>query len=153
MKYDSEEYRKFEQDVRDAAELIDPATAEMMFQSVSMLDPYGVLERDPEEEDCVGRADFVRAPDSDIWVWTNDLPKQILDKVWQLQKAGYYNYDTRAERLAQRVDKLEAQLQSAGRMLESLESETANSSLADQACQLRLDLAELKRALPSYVGS
>jgi len=91
MKYDSEEYRKFEQEVRDAAKLIDPATAEMMFQSVSMLDPYGVIDRDPEAEDCVGRAYFVRAPNSDIWVWTYDLPEGTLDKVRQLQEAGYYN--------------------------------------------------------------
>ena len=127
MKYDSEEYRKFEQEVRDAAKLIDPATAEMMFHSVSMLDPYGVVDRDPEDKVCVGRAYFVRAPNSDIWVWTYDLPQEIFQEVRQLQDAGYYNHDRRAERLAQRVHKLEAQLQSAGRLLGSLEGETADS--------------------------
>ena len=147
MKYDSEEYRKFEQEVRDAAKLIDPATAEMMFHSVSMLDPYGVVDRDPEDKVCVGRAYFVRAPNSDIWVWTYDLPQEIFQEVRQLQDAGYYNHDRRAERLAQRVHKLEAQLQSAGRLLGSLEGETADSNLADQARQLRLDLAESETGL------
>ena len=89
----------------------------------------------------------MRAPNSDIWVWTYDLPKETLHEVRQLQEAGYYDYDRRAERLAQRVHKLEAQLQTAGQLLESLECGTANSDMADQARQLRLDLAESQTGL------
>ena len=142
MKYDSEEYRKFRQEVRDAGKLIDPAAADMMFHSVSILDPYGVLDPDPEREDCIGREYFVWAPNSDIWVELSDLPKEILEKVFQLQEAGYYKKARRAERLAQRVHKLEAQLQTAGQLLELLGGETANSDLADQARQLGTDLTE-----------
>lgn len=89
MKYDSEEYREFEQEVRDAGKLIDPATAEMMWQWRQVLDPYGVGLDIPEEGNCVGREYFVRAPNSDIWVWTYDLPDEIFQEVSQLQEAGY----------------------------------------------------------------
>jgi hypothetical protein len=49
-----------------------------------VLDPYGVLNDLPEEADCVGWAYFVRAPNSDIWVNTHDLPEATCREFWRL---------------------------------------------------------------------
>src|SRR6516225_9150623 len=66
MKYDSEEYRKFEQERIDAGKLIDLNTAILHWGWGEIIDVYGVL--DPVEETNIGRVYFLRAPDSDIWV-------------------------------------------------------------------------------------
>jgi hypothetical protein len=56
--------------------LIDPATAEIMWEFGRLLDPYGVLhETKPEMEDNIGKIWFTRAPESDIWVEFRDLPE------------------------------------------------------------------------------
>ena len=49
MKYDSDEYRKFEQERIDAGKLIDPSTAKLHWGWGDILDVYGVL-------DPIGRA-------------------------------------------------------------------------------------------------
>ena len=87
MKYNSE---KFEQERRTAGRLIDPGTAEMTWHWGQVLDPYGVCDDVPEELDCIGRVYFVRAPDSQIWVSTYDLPDETREKVLELVEAGYY---------------------------------------------------------------
>ena len=89
MKYDSEQYRKFIEDHVNARKLIDSATAKMSWGWERVLDPYGVLNDLPEEGDCIGRAYFLRAPDSDIWVSTYDLPEATRQDFWRLLDAGH----------------------------------------------------------------
>jgi len=92
MKYDSEEYRKFEQERIDAGKLIDPRTAEFVWGGwAQVVDPYGVLDEISEEADCVGRVYFLRAPGSDVWVHISDLPKATCEEFWRLLSAGYYD--------------------------------------------------------------
>jgi hypothetical protein len=55
---------------------IDLETAEVMWTYTEVLDPYGVDRDLPEEYHQVGRAYFARSPESDIWVWFGDLPKE-----------------------------------------------------------------------------
>ena len=90
MKYDSEEYRKFEQERIDAGKLIDLNTAILDWGWGYIVDVYGVLDDLHEEEKCVGRVYFLRAPDSDIWVNIYDLPEETRDEFWRLLDAGYY---------------------------------------------------------------
>jgi hypothetical protein len=161
MKYDSEEYRKFKQNRIAAGELIDPATAEMTWNYAYVVDPYGVLDDLTEEEKCIGRAYFVRAPNSHIWVDIHDLPGATLHEVRQRLKAGYYAEDCaldlfgrRGEGLLQRFyRKLEAQLQATGQLLDSLEGEAAKSERADQFRQLRLELAKSETSLAELANS
>ena len=70
--------------MRAAGKLIDPATAAMTWHWAQVLDPYGVLNDLPEEADCVGWAYFVRAPTSDVWVNTHDLPEATCREFWRL---------------------------------------------------------------------
>ena len=89
MKYDSEEYRKFEQERIDAGKLIDLNTAILHWGWGEILDVYGVL--DSVAQSCIGRVYFLRAPDSDIWVNIYDLPEETRDEFWRRFDAGYYN--------------------------------------------------------------
>jgi hypothetical protein len=89
MQYDSEEYRKFEQERIDAGKLIDLNTAILDWGWGDIRDVYGVL--DPVEETNIGRVYFLRAPDSDIWVNIYDLPEETRDEFWRRLEAGYYN--------------------------------------------------------------
>ena len=41
-------------------------------------------------EDCIGRVYFLRAPNSDIWVSSYDLPEETCREMWRLLKAGHY---------------------------------------------------------------
>jgi hypothetical protein len=59
---------------------IDPATCEVHYQYVQVLDPYGLLDV-PEEARCIGADLFVRNPGGDIWVWFGDLPEATLKAV------------------------------------------------------------------------
>jgi hypothetical protein len=63
---------------QEAGLKIDPATAEVTWEYVQILDPYGVRNLSPEEH-CVGAVMFARAPDSDIWVSQYELPCATLD--------------------------------------------------------------------------
>ena len=89
MKYDSEEYRKFEQERIDAGKLIDLNTAILHWGWGEILDVYGVL--DSVAQSCIGRVYFLRAPDSDIWVNIYDLPEETRDEFWRRLDAGYYD--------------------------------------------------------------
>ena len=51
---------------KEAGELIDPETAEVMWRHAPTLDPYGVDSDLPEELSDIGRQYFARAPGSDI---------------------------------------------------------------------------------------
>jgi hypothetical protein len=161
MKYNSEEYRKFEQERKAAGKLIDPATAEMTVDWAQVLDPYGVLDDLPDEANCVGRAYFVRAPNSDIWIDIRDLPDATLHEVRQRLEAGYYMEDLDLELYGRRGEhlrqcfyrQLETQLQAVGQLLGSMEGETAKFELADQVRQLRLELAKSQMSLASLAES
>jgi hypothetical protein len=66
---------------RIAGLLIDPSTAEIGRWAAETLDPYNDgLPLLPQHE-LVGRAYFVRAPDSDIWVRIGDLPDATADAI------------------------------------------------------------------------
>jgi hypothetical protein len=89
MKYDSDEYRKFEQERIDAGKLIDPRAAKLRWRWGDISDVYGVL--DEEQETNIGRIYFLRAHDSDMWVNIYDLPDDTRDEFRRLLDAGYYN--------------------------------------------------------------
>jgi hypothetical protein len=63
---------------KEAGLKIDPATAEVTWHHVQILDPYGIFDLSPEE-DCVGAVMFARAPDSDVWVSEDELPSATVD--------------------------------------------------------------------------
>ena len=64
---------------------IEPETAKIMWEYVSVLDPYGVHNL-PYEETCIGRDHFVCAPGSDEWVWFGDLPTGVWDAIREKHK-------------------------------------------------------------------
>lgn len=64
-----------------AALEIDPLTAEVMWDWVQIMDPYGVDPDLPEELQCIGRAYFARNPGSEIWVSYDDLSVEIVTKL------------------------------------------------------------------------
>ena len=41
-------------------------------QALPIGDPYELY----DDQDCTGKADFVRAPGSDKWIWWSDLPEK-----------------------------------------------------------------------------
>jgi hypothetical protein len=76
----SEEERENVREVRrQAGLLIDPSTAEVTCWFTQVMDPYGIEPDLPEEYQCIGREYFARAPESDIWVCFDDLPKPCRD--------------------------------------------------------------------------
>lgn len=62
----------FEAMVKEAGRQIDPATAIVAYWSVKILEPYGIHH---EEEHCIGRQCFARAPGGDVWALFDDLPE------------------------------------------------------------------------------
>jgi hypothetical protein len=66
---------------------IEPDTAEVTWNYVEILDPYGVAPP-PEECQCVGRGYFARAPSSDIWVSFYDLPDETRRRLWERLESG-----------------------------------------------------------------
>jgi hypothetical protein len=70
---------------------IDPETAEVDWNYVQTLDPYGVLDEWelPEEFHCVGREHFARVPGSDIWVLFDDLPEETRAKLAHKEKPSF----------------------------------------------------------------
>jgi len=73
-RYTTQEDREAFLAIRKEAGLkIDPKTAEAFWVYGSVIDPYGIYP--PFEEDNIGRNCFARAPESDVWVWSGDLPE------------------------------------------------------------------------------
>jgi hypothetical protein len=71
-----------ELELRRAAGLkIDPATAEVMWARVQILDPYGIRDDFRPEEYCVGAVLFARTPGG-VWVSQYELPDATLDALW-----------------------------------------------------------------------
>jgi hypothetical protein len=67
-----------------AGRQIDPETAEVDWTYIQIIDPYGVLPNDiVEENDCVGRGYFARAPGSDLWIEFGDLPEPTREALWR----------------------------------------------------------------------
>jgi hypothetical protein len=62
---------------------INPATAEVTWGWGQIMDPYGIDPDLPAEYDCVGRVHFARSPGSDVWVSFYDLPKGIVERLWE----------------------------------------------------------------------
>jgi hypothetical protein len=88
-----EEYRRFKEERIAAGKLIDPKTADFGWEWGQILDPYGVLNEVPEEADCIGRVYFLRAPGSDTWVNSYDLPEATCGEMWRLLQSGFYKED------------------------------------------------------------
>lgn len=76
---------------------IDPATAEVNFIYAQVLDPYGELERLPEE-DCVGREWFAADPVERIWVSFCDLPQATRDAPEDKRQAAIARDGSRSSR-------------------------------------------------------
>jgi hypothetical protein len=72
---------------KKAALKIDPETAEVDWKYAQMDDPYGVYGEVPEECYQVGQEYFVRAPGSDVWVWSGDLPEATERALWNMRKS------------------------------------------------------------------
>jgi hypothetical protein len=63
---------------------IDPETAEVDWTYIQTIDPYGVLPQDIVEQNyCVGRGYFARAPGSDLWIEFGDLPDATREVLWR----------------------------------------------------------------------
>jgi hypothetical protein len=73
---------------REAAQHIDPETAEVDWHHGMHADPYGVDPDLPEELQQVGRIHFARRPGSDIWVWFGDLPETVREALWEKESRG-----------------------------------------------------------------
>lgn len=68
---------------KEAAQYIDPATAEVDWTYGQILDPYGVDPDLPDELQCVGRIYFARSPESPVWVCFYDLPEEVREALWE----------------------------------------------------------------------
>jgi len=80
---DKEKIEKFLAIRKEAAQYIDPETAEVDWTYGQILDPYGVDPDLPDELSCAGRVYFARSPESDIWVSFHDLPEEISSALWE----------------------------------------------------------------------
>ena len=68
--------------VQAAGRAINPETAEVASWYAEIGDPYGVDDL-PEEYRCSGRADFARAPGTNLWISFHDLPEATRDALWK----------------------------------------------------------------------
>jgi hypothetical protein len=70
--------------LRVAGQQIDPETAELEWTYIQLIDPYGVLPQDiVEQNDCIGRGYFARAPGSDVWIEFEDLSDATVEALWR----------------------------------------------------------------------
>jgi len=68
---------------KEAAKAINPATARVTWNWGYVIDPYGILSDISDEEKCIGRNYFARAPLSDVWVSFEDLPESVGHELWK----------------------------------------------------------------------
>jgi hypothetical protein len=87
LRFDNDDVKAWLAIRKQAALRIDPRTAEVMWVYGETLDPYGVYDLLPEEQQ-VGRIWFARSPDSDVWVAFRDLPKTTRDELWRKIESG-----------------------------------------------------------------
>jgi hypothetical protein len=78
---------------KEAALEIDPETADVDWDYVQTLDPYGVHPDLREECWQVGREYFARSPGSDVWVWFGDLPEAVRDRLRERFTCGSLVFD------------------------------------------------------------
>jgi hypothetical protein len=75
------------------AKLIDPATAKITIMRVNLVDPYG-LGWDPDGEYMqVGKTYFARRPESNIWVWFEDIPNEVCVELLRRQNFDHLDDD------------------------------------------------------------
>jgi hypothetical protein len=79
----NEETKEFLAIRQEAAEAINPATAKVLWEHGYVTDPYGICSDLSDEEKCIGRNYFARAPGSDVWVSFHDLPESVVDALWR----------------------------------------------------------------------
>jgi excisionase family DNA binding protein len=70
-----------------AGRVVDPQTAEVMWDYRLTVDPYGVVDEIPEEYQQVGRQYFARAPGTSVWIAFGDLPEQTRNALWAKYQA------------------------------------------------------------------
>jgi hypothetical protein len=68
--------------IKEASQLIEPATAEVCFDYGDSCNPYGIFRPDPEA--CFGRVHFARAAKGGIWVSFDDLPDKVRGALWKM---------------------------------------------------------------------
>ena len=68
-------------------QLIDPETAEVNWWHVEMLDPYGDYAELPPHFQCTGRAHFARAPGTDVWIESADLPEATHKRLCEIHSS------------------------------------------------------------------
>jgi hypothetical protein len=67
--------------------LIDPETAEVNWRYAEMIDPYGDYECVPPHLQCTGRAHFARAPGTNVWVDSGDLPEATYKRLCEIHSS------------------------------------------------------------------
>jgi hypothetical protein len=72
---------------RAVGQLIDPETAEVNWWHVEMLDPYGDYAELPPHSQCTGRAYFARAPGTDVWIESADLPEATVKRLCEIHNS------------------------------------------------------------------
>ena len=70
---------------------IDPKIAEVMCDRVYVADPYAIYPDLAEECQCIGRLNFARSPDSEIWVSFKDLSDETRRQLWERLESGEFN--------------------------------------------------------------
>jgi hypothetical protein len=72
---------------RAVGQLIDPETAEVNSWHVQMVDPYGDYAELPPHLQCTGRAHFARAPGTDVWIESADLPETTVERLGEIHSS------------------------------------------------------------------
>jgi hypothetical protein len=65
-------------------QLIDAETAEVNWSHVELIDPYGDYGELPPHLQCTGRARFARAPGTDVWIESGDLPEATHERLCEI---------------------------------------------------------------------
>jgi hypothetical protein len=68
-------------------QLIDPETAEVNWWRVELIDPYGDHEYLPPHFQCTGREHFARAPGTDVWIASGDLPDATHERLCKIHSS------------------------------------------------------------------
>ena len=74
--------------VKEEALKIDPATAEVDWSWVQILDPYGLCDELPKDCRQTGRLYFAHRPGSGVWVEFGDLPDKTAAALVEGLKSG-----------------------------------------------------------------
>ena len=74
-----DEYDAFRAECRAEGAKIDPQNCEVLRDYVQVLDPYGVLDLEPEA--CIGGEWFIRGLPDGYWIWKHDVPADIVKAV------------------------------------------------------------------------